>query len=98
MAGLKTMHDVRSLRSVAARATPASEGAVFLQLHRLATEKLRLEREAEQWLRKKERLEKRLSEIEGQMEHLRQACPPGIAVESRLNSPRKAWRPVTLEY
>ncbi len=97
MAGLKTMHDVRSLRSVATRAIPTSEGAVFLQLHRLASEKLRLEREVELWQRKKDRIEKRLAEIEQQMEGLRDVCP-SITVESRINSPKSTWRQVTLEY
>ena len=97
MTGPKTMHDVRSLRSVASRAIPTSEGAVFLQLHRLASEKLRLEREVDLWLRKKERIEIRLSEIEHQMDNLRNLCP-NLTVETRVTSPRKSWRQVTLEY
>ncbi len=97
MAGLKTMHDIRSLRSVAARAVPSSEGAIFLQLHRLASEKLRLEREVDLWLRKKERIENRMGEIEQQMESLRHLCP-NLTVETRVRSPKKGWRQVTLEY
>lgn len=97
MATLKTMHDVRSLRSVVTRAIPNSEGAVFLQLHRLASEKLRMEREAELWLQKKERIEKRLAEIEAQMESLRRSHPE-VIVESRVKSPKRDWRQVTLEY
>ena len=91
------MHDVRTLRSVATRATPASDGAIFLQLHRLAGEKFRLEREAELWLRKKERIETRLSEIEQQMEKLRRLSPT-LTVESTVTRPGKAWREVALEY
>ncbi|MBI4317320.1 MAG: hypothetical protein HY675_02425 [Chloroflexi bacterium] len=97
MAGPKTMHDIRSLRSVATRAIPTSEGAVFLQLHRLASEKLRLEREVELWQRKKDRIEKRLIELEQQMENLR-AFAPSLIVEEKVNRPRTAWRQVTLEY
>lgn len=97
MAGPKTMHDIRSARSIATRAMPTSEGAIFLQLHRLASEKLRLESEAELWLRKKERIEKRLGEIEQQMERMRLLCPT-VTVESRINRPTKAWRQVTVEY
>ncbi|TAK29828.1 MAG: hypothetical protein EPO21_20425 [Chloroflexota bacterium] len=97
MAGPKTMHDVRSIRSVATRALPAGEGAIFLQLHRLASEKLRLEREVELWLRKKERLEKRLAEIQQQMEHLR-GQNPDLIIESRVSTPKNAWRQVTVEY
>ncbi len=97
MAGPKTMHDVRTARSVATRAMPTSEGAIFLQLHRLASEKLRLEREVELWLRKKERIEQRMGEIEQQMERLRPICS-GVTIESRINAPKKAWRQVTVEY
>jgi len=97
MAGPRSMHDIRSIRSVATRAIPTNEGAIFLQLHRLASEKLRLEREVELWLRKKERLEKRLGEIEQQMENLR-SLGPGVQIESRLNSPKRDWHQVTLEY
>lgn len=97
MADPKTMHDVRTLRSVAGRASPTDEGAVFLQLHRLASERLRLEREAELWLRKKDRIEKRLAEIEQQMEGLR-SLGTGLRVESRVNDPKPALRRLTLEY
>ncbi len=97
MAGPRTMHDIRSARSIATRAMPTSEGAIFLQLHHLASEKLRLENEAELWLRKKERIEKRLGEIEQQMESMRLRCP-GITVKSRINQPKHAWTQVTVEY
>ena len=97
MAGLRTMQDIRTMRSVSTRAIPTSEGAIFLQLHRLASERLRLDREVELWLSKKERIEKRLGEIEQQMENLRQLCP-SITVESRVNRPKTALPRVTLEY
>jgi hypothetical protein len=102
MAGLKTMHDVRTLRSVVTRSAPTSDGALFLLLHRLASEKLRLEREVDLWLRKKERLEKRLMEIEQQVEHLKQVRPGGDT-GSPLHSPTKidpakVAQRVTLEY
>ncbi|MBI2863116.1 MAG: hypothetical protein HYX94_00950 [Chloroflexi bacterium] len=97
MAGLRTMHDIRTLRSVVTRAVPASEGAVFLQLHRLASEKLRLERQVEIWQRKQERIEKRLTEIEQQMENLRHS-DRSVTVESKINRPKKALRQITLEY
>ena len=95
MAGLRTMHDIRTLRSVVTRGMPTSEGAVFLQLHRLASEKLRLDREAELWMRKKERIEKRLAEIQQQMDRLRQVSP---GVPERAEGQRSAWRQVDVEY
>lgn len=97
MGGQRTLHDIRTLRSVATRAMPSSEGATFLQLHRLASEKSRLEREVEMWLRKKEQIEKRIGEIEQQMERLRQLCP-SVTVEARGNLPRRAWNQVSLDY
>ncbi|MBI4493348.1 MAG: hypothetical protein HY690_11225 [Chloroflexi bacterium] len=97
MARIKTMQDVHTLHSVPGRAMPTDEGAVFLQLHRLANEKLRLEREVELWLRKKERIEQRMREIEQQMESLRQLAP-SMTVESTVRSPKQSWRRMTLEY
>ena len=97
MADPKTMHDVRSIRSVSTRAMPSSEGAIFLQLHRLASEKLRLEREVELWLRKKDRIEARLTEIEHQMEALRGVCPR-IAVEPRVTETKHGVCEMVLEY
>ncbi|MCL4464484.1 MAG: hypothetical protein M1401_20515 [Chloroflexi bacterium] len=100
MAALKTMHDIRTSRSIARGTATESEGAVYLQLHRLASEKLRLERETEQWQLKKERIEKRMCEIEQQMESLR-SLRPGLAPdvqEVRAEPPKKGYRQVTLEY
>ena len=97
MVGPKTMQDIRTLRSIATRALRTSEGAIFLQLHRLASEKLRLEREVALWLRKQERIEQRLAEIEQQMAHLRQLCP-SMTAESRVHTPQQVWHQVALEY
>ncbi|MCL4546070.1 MAG: hypothetical protein M1118_16015 [Chloroflexi bacterium] len=100
MTSIRTMHDIRTVRSVATRALPNSDGAVFLQLHRLVSEKQRLEREIELWRRKRERVEQRICEIEQQMEHLH-ALWPGVASPDRLapmGGARKAWHSVTLEY
>ena len=49
MAALKTMHDLRNARNLARGTDTDGESAVYFQLHRLASEKLRLERESEQW-------------------------------------------------
>lgn len=97
MASAKTMRDVRTMRSIATRRAPMTEGAVFLQLHRLCSEKLRLEREATLWLRKKERIEQRLGEIEQQMETLRRLGQSAAATPG-AGGPKKAWQHVTLEY
>ncbi|MDO8673301.1 MAG: hypothetical protein Q7O66_17990 [Dehalococcoidia bacterium] len=97
MGELRTMHDIRTLRSVVTRAAPPDEGAAYLHLHRLATEKLRLEKEVEIWQRKQERIEKRLTEIEQQMANIR----PGtgnITVESKINRPQRTLRQIALEY
>lgn len=91
------MHDIRTMRSVATRAGPGTESAAFLQLYRLASERLRLEREVALSLRKKERVEQRLGEIERQMESLRRPGP-GITTEARATRPGIAWREITLEY
>ena len=96
MADLKTMHDVRTMRSIASRAIPENEGAIFLRLHRLTSEKLRLEREAESWQRKKERIETRLREIEQQMGQLRQ-----LNQQTRVEVPghaRPPWQEIVIEY
>lgn len=97
MASPRTLHDIRTLRSVATRLAPSNESAIWLRLHRLASEKLRLEREAELWQRKRQRIEQRLSEIEQQMQDLR-GLSPGVAVECRASGAKRSLRHVTLEY
>lgn len=98
MVGVKTVHDVRSLRNLNTRGVPTSESIVYLQLHRLASEKLRLEDAVEALVFKKQSYEKRLGEIEQQMDTLRRSCPTGQATESTESSPGKNWQQVVVEY
>lgn len=95
--GVKTMHDVRTMRSIAARMAAMPEDKILLQLHRLAAEKLRIGREADLWLRKKAQVEHRLREIEEQMASLRQLSPRA-ASESLVSKPQTTWQQVTIEY
>ena len=97
MPGPRTMHDIRTLRSVAAQRAATDERAAFGQIHRLACEKHRLERELEFWLSKKQRIELRLAEIEQQMRTLSSASFPAVN-GSRAPAAPPGWREVTLEY
>ena len=69
----KTLSDVRALHSVSGSAIPRGQPAALLQMHLLATEKHRLEREVEMWARKTDQIARRLTQIEQQIELLSEA-------------------------
>lgn len=96
MLKLKTMADIRSIRSVGSSAVPRGQPAALLQMHRLATERHRLEHEMEMWARKREQIERRLTEIEQQLEPLRQVATH--TEETKRTGPGAALREMILEY
>ena len=97
MPGPRTMHDIRTLRGIGSRVPTMSESATYLQMHRLASEKLRLEREDELWARKRERIARRLAEIEQELKRTSR----GRAIrasKTRIESPTRAHQQVILDY
>ncbi len=91
----KTMSDVRALRSVGGSAIPRGQPAALLQMHRLATEKHRLEREVELWARKKDQIAQRLTEIDQQLDVLTKTA---ARTEEAKPKAEPSWREVLLEY
>jgi predicted nuclease with TOPRIM domain len=103
----KSLHDLRTMRSV--RTRPVSEVQAYLEMNRLAGERRRLERELEMGSQKIERIQRRLDEIEEQLQgqmselgfarhdnHAEVAMPRGRG--SKAAAPESEYRQVTLEY
>ena len=67
---LKGMRDVPSMRTVLGRSHPNGEQAIYIDLHRLMTEKARLEGELAMWQANVQRIQKRLAEIDAQTQQL----------------------------
>jgi CII-binding regulator of phage lambda lysogenization HflD len=63
------------MRNVAAAsAGPADEQTLHIEMHRLLTEKARLERELQMWQANVDRIKNRLVEIDAQVKHVRVAA------------------------
>jgi len=85
----RTVHDVRSARSLQGRAGRGDEQDAYARLGQLAREKQRLLAEQELWQRKLQRTIKRLTEIASQMELLGRRVPPA----RQEQMPRPSRRP-----
>lgn len=71
----KSMRHARGMRDVVATtAGPADEQTLHIELHRLLTEKARLESELQMWMANVDRIKNRLSEIELQANQVRAAA------------------------
>ncbi len=93
----RTVHDIRTARSLPARAGPGSEPDAYVRLSQLASEKHRLMGEQELWQRKLERITKRLREIDLHMDRLRRQVSE-IHDEQGSRSPERLWREIELPY
>ena len=93
---LKGMRDVRGMRSVGGHSKPASEESAHIDMHRLITERSRLQRELNMWRGNVERLEKRLADIEGQLQELDQFAMQARQARQEANEPE--WQEMTLNY
>jgi len=68
----KSMRNARGMRDVsAANAGPADEQTLHIEMHRLLTEKARLERELQMWMANVDRIKNRLSELDVQITQVR---------------------------
>lgn len=93
----RTAHDIRTARSLPARAGPGSEQDAYVRLSQLASEKHRLVGEQELWQRKLERITKRSREIDSQMDRLRRQVSE-THDEQGSRSPGRRWREFELPY
>ena len=89
---LRTVQDARTARSLPARLGPGGDHDAYAQLAQLAREKHRLRGERELWQRKLDRITRRLTEIDTQMQrlerHTHQPTPP----------PHPHWREIEFPY
>lgn len=97
MAIPRTVHDIRTARSIPARVSSASEQEAYARLSLLATEKHRLMDERKIWERKLERIEKRVREIDQQMDQLGHQVSE-INKQGVASSSRALWHEVELSY
>lgn len=95
MARPKTTHDTRATRNVDIYTTPTIEEVVSLHLQRLTSEKARIEKQIELWLRKEARLRARLAEIARQIEELHAVCPR-VTINSQVEEPEETRRDPTI--
>ena len=71
----KSMRNARGMRDVsAATAGPADEQTLHIEMHRLLTEKARLERELQMWMANVDRIKTRLAELDIQVTQVRAAA------------------------
>lgn len=96
MADLRTMHDVRSVRDISTQASLARGGSIFLELHRLSSESIRLERQITLWDRKQQRALIRIQEIEQQMKLLQDSQSRALSMAA--TRPARNLHHVVLEY
>jgi hypothetical protein len=93
---LKGMRDIRSMRAVGGHSKPNSEEAVYMEMHRLVGEKGRITKELSMWRANVDRLEKRLVDIETQMQEMEK-----LTAQARLEREVKEgpeWEEITMTY
>ena len=101
---VKSLRDIRSLRSTAKRAIPRVQSSSYLDLYILEKEKERLEKEATLLERRSKVILKRLADIRQQAESLQGSAS---LTEGRKgkdgrdghpNGPGKKWKTYSLSY
>ena len=93
----RTAQYVRPARSIPARVGPGSEQDAYVRLSQLAREKHRLHGEQELWQRKLDRITKRLTEIDSQMDWVRRQVPE-MQEEERSRFPGRLWQEIEFPY
>ena len=99
---LRGMHDVRSMCTAIGHSHPTGGQGTYLDMHLLMNEKARLERELAMWQANVQRIQKRLADIEAQMQQLAE-----VAARERQErdgtgrdkpADRPPWEEMTLTY
>lgn len=97
MTTLRSMQDLRTIRSV--RTRPRGEVQSYLEMHRYAEERKRLERELEMWMQKIERIQRRLEELDTLLqEQLLLTGNRSAPARDEPTAPTSRVKQVTLEY
>ena len=101
---VKSLRDIRSLRSTAKRSIPRVQSSAYLDLYMLEKEKERLEKEAALLEKRSQAIRKRLGEIQRQAESLKKSAsqPEGRKGKDERggepSSPGKKWKTFSLNY
>ena len=97
----KSLGDIKTMRSINSHRGPMTVEAAFLQLHSLAKEKHRMEKEAQFWERKSRQIRKRLEEIGQQMESLKKIAKSTTESSGAMKGQTSfltKWKEMTLNY
>ncbi len=96
----KSMRNARGMRDVSAATTAAAdEQTLHIEMHRLLTEKARLERELQMWTANVDRIKTRLAELDGQVTQVRAAANEMAVRATRdASSPSTPWEEMSFTY
>ncbi|MFH1763042.1 MAG: hypothetical protein ABIF09_02515 [Gemmatimonadota bacterium] len=97
------LRDVRSMHSTGQRSMPRRQGSTYLELYMLRVEQERLEKEAVLLAKRHQGIQKRLGEIQKQMEDLGRSAdsgrPSNGGKKAAERSPnRKKWKTFSMNY
>ena len=96
---LRGMKSVRSMRDVQVNsAGPPDEQSIHIGLHRMLTEKARLERELQMWQANIERINARLADLNSQITQARDAANEMARANEAGKSTQNPWDEMTLTY
>ena len=95
---IRGMRDVRSMHSVVKRGGPTTETGAYADLHRLVTEKARLERELGMWLANVRRIEARLADIESEVKQIDEMTAREREKRDAAAEATEPYREMTLTY
>jgi hypothetical protein len=97
------LRDIRSMRTTGQRSMPRRQGSAYLELYMLRVEQERLEKEAALLAKRSHGLQKRLGEIQKQMEALGRSADSerpsnGGKKTGERNAPAKRWKSFSMNY
>ncbi len=95
----KSMKHVRSMRDISASsAGPADEQTLYIELHRLLTEKQRLENELKMWQANVDRITARLAEIEITVGQVRSSASELANRAASKQGEENGWEEMSFTY
>jgi cob(I)alamin adenosyltransferase len=98
MRTLRGMRDVRSMHGLVHRGGSTDAQTAYVDMHRLMTEKNRLERELGMWQANIQRIQARLADIEAQMRQLDEITAREREKRNGAEAEGPAWEEMTVTY
>lgn len=101
---LSELRDIRSLHTSGRRSIPRVQSSAYLDLYMLQKAKDRLEKEAALLIKRGQAIEKRLSEIQKQMDSLERSARMEPTIDSKEHSKgpngstKRKWKKFALKY